>query len=258
MGEFLKGKIVYLDEQAVCDFLELNNGGIQQQIIKDISEKIIKTEAGGVLEAGTGLSILGKAKVWLSGNASFQKSGMIESQVTSTILSEFKKAVSENKNNKDFYIEEFDGARISIEIDSPAYYRSLTSVLGMVNNIQEINNLSDEEKAKFNGYEIKNIEKTLDKMSGYYALKCRKKNEEEIIVRFNINGMRNNYKLSDLTTMSVKLYGIKVGETEGMDIKLDSYLNKLSSQNESKVGVEYKSTEEIFKIPVYDILVAGV
>ena len=74
----------------------------------------------------------------------------------------------------------------------------------------------------------------------------------------DINGMRNNYKLSDLTTMSVKLYGIKVGETEGMDIKLDSYLNKLSSQNESKVGVEYKSTEEIFKIPVYDILVAGV
>ena len=166
--------------------------------------------------------------------------------------------VQENKDNKEFYIEEFDGTRISIEIDSPAYYRSLTSVLGMVKNIQEINNLSDEEKAKFNGYEIKNIEKTLDKMSGYYALKCRKKNEEEIIVRFNINGMRNNYKLSDLATMSVKLYGIKVGETEGMDIKLDNYFNQLSSQNESKLGIEYKSNEEILKIPVYDILVAGV
>ena len=130
-----------MDEQAVCDFLELNNGGIQQQIIKAVSENFIKAEAGGNLEAGTGLSIFGKAKVWLSGNSSVQKSGMIESQVTSTILSEFKKAVSKNKDNKELYIEEFDGARISIEIDSPAYYRSLTSVLGMVNNIQEINNL---------------------------------------------------------------------------------------------------------------------
>ena len=70
--------------------------------------------------------------------------------------------------------------------------------------------------------------------------------------------MRNNYKLSDLATMSVKLYGIKVGETEGMDIKLDNYFNQLSSQNESKLGIEYKSNEEILKIPVYDILVAGV
>ena len=39
MTEFFAGKIVYLDEQAVFDFLELHQDGLQSDIIKKVYKK---------------------------------------------------------------------------------------------------------------------------------------------------------------------------------------------------------------------------
>ncbi|HEL7538017.1 TPA: hypothetical protein UYJ73_001890, partial [Enterococcus faecium] len=44
-GELLFGKIIYLDEQAIMDFLELNNDGDESKIIKKVSESVAAIEA---------------------------------------------------------------------------------------------------------------------------------------------------------------------------------------------------------------------
>ncbi|MGX7394439.1 hypothetical protein [Carnobacterium mobile] len=50
------GKIVYLDEQAVLDFLQLNNDGEEIKIIKQVTESVAEVEAQG--SVGKGFLIL--------------------------------------------------------------------------------------------------------------------------------------------------------------------------------------------------------
>ena len=79
-----------------------------------------------------------------------------------------------------------------------------------------------------------------------------------MILRFNISGLRNNYTLSDLTKMDIKLYGIKVGKIDSIDLSFNTMLDRLSRQNQSKIGIDFDAEQEDNMIPIYDILVAGV
>ena len=125
MTEFFAGKIVYLDEQAVFDFLELHQDGLQSDIIKKVSETVVGTDVDGKV----GMNFFTRFKIGLSGNASYQRSGVVESQITSTLLSNFKKIVT-NKSEKDSSnVEYLDNVKLFIEKDSPAFYRNITPVL---------------------------------------------------------------------------------------------------------------------------------
>ena len=79
-----------------------------------------------------------------------------------------------------------------------------------------------------------------------------------MIFRFNISGLRNNYTLSDLTKMDVKLYGIKVGEVDSIDLSFNTMIDRLSNQGQSHLGADFDEEKDNEKIPIYDILVAGV
>ena len=96
MTEFFAGKIVYLDEQAVFDFLELHQDGLQSDIIKKVSETVVGTDVDGKV----GMNFFTRFKIGLSGNASYQRSGVVESQITSTLLSNFKKFVATFSEDK--------------------------------------------------------------------------------------------------------------------------------------------------------------
>lgn len=256
MSDFLNGKIVYLDEQAIFDFLELYQDGVQSEIIKKISETMVGSEA----DTHIGVSFLARLKVGFSGNASFQRSGVIESQITSTLLSNFKKIITQEKN-QDSKIECLNNIKLYIEKDSPAFYRNITPVLDMIKDINELSNASASDKNNFKGIEIRNIERTLDKLSGYYEIKGIDENKQEMIVRFNITGLRNNYTLSDLTKMNIKLYGIQVGVVNSIDLKFDTLIDRLSNHNTSELGLDFDDEQEEIPqklIPIYDILLAGV
>lgn len=73
MADFFDGKIVYLDEQAVFDFLELHQNGIQSDIIKRVSENMVEVDAEGKV----GMNLFTRFKIGLSGNASYQRSGVV-------------------------------------------------------------------------------------------------------------------------------------------------------------------------------------
>lgn len=261
MTEFFNGKIVYLDEQAVFDFLELRQGGLQSDIIKKVSESM----AGADIETKVGLNFFTRLKIGLSGNASYQRSGVVESQITSTLLSNFKKiAIEEVKGKMESDDEDkskiviLENIQLSIMKDSPAFYRNITPALDMIKDIEQVNNITTEEKNNFKGFEIKNFERTLDKLSGYYEIKGIGSNNKEMIIRFNISGLRNNYTLSDLTKMDIKLFGIKVGEVDSIDLRFDTMIDRLSNQNQSQLGVDFDEEQNDDKIPIYDVLVAGV
>lgn len=165
MTDFFTGKIVYFDEQAVFDFLELHQNGIQSEIMKHVSENIVQLDAEGKV----GMNLFTRFKIGLSGNASYQRSGVVESQITSTLLSNFKNIVTNKKNSS--RVECIEKVKLIIEKDSPAFYRNITPVLDMISDITKMNSIADEDKINFNGIEIKNIERTLDRLSGYYEIK---------------------------------------------------------------------------------------
>ena len=133
MENFLYGKIVYLDEQAVFDFLELHQNGIQSDIIKHVSENMVEVDAEGKV----GMSLLTRLKIGFSGNASYQRSGVVESQITSTLLSNLKKLVINKESSSK--VEYLDNIKLFIEKDSPAFYRNITPVLDMISDIEKMN-----------------------------------------------------------------------------------------------------------------------
>ena len=252
MADFFAGKIVYLDEQAVFDFLELHQNGIQSDIIKRVSENMVEVDAEGKV----GMSFFTRFKIGLSGNASYQRSGVVESQITSTLLSNFKKFATDKKGSSK--VERLDNVKLFIEKDSPAFYRNITPVLDMISDITKMNSITDDDKNNFKGIEIKNIERTLDRLSGYYEIKGISSESNESVFIFNISGLRNNYTLSDLTKMDVKLYGIKVGEVDSIDLSFNTMIDRLSNQRQSQLGADFDEEQNNEKIPIYDVLVAGV
>ena len=151
MADFFDGKIVYLDEQAVFDFLELHQNGIQSDIIKRVSENMVEVDAEGKV----GMNLFTRFKIGLSGNASYQRSGVVESQITSTLLSNFKKFVTNKKGSSK--VERLDNVKLFIEKDSPAFYRNITPVLDMISDITKMNSITDDDKNNFKCIEIKNI-----------------------------------------------------------------------------------------------------
>lgn len=251
MVDFFAGKIVYLDEQAVFDFLELHQNGIQSDIIKRVSKNMVEVDAEGKV----GMNFFTRFKIGLSGNASYQRSGVVESQITSTLLSNFKKFVTNKNSSK---VECLDNVKLFIEKDSPAFYRNITPVLDMISDITKMSSITDDDKNNFKGIEIKNIERTLDRLSGYYEIKGISSESNESVFRFNISGLRNNYTLSDLTKMDVKLYGIKVGEVDSIDLSFNTMIDRLSNQRQSQLGADFDEEHNNEKIPIYDVLVAGV
>ena len=64
--------------------------------------------------------------------------------------------------------------------------------------------------------------------------------------------------MSDLTKMDVKLYGIKVGEVDSIDLSFNTMIDRLSNQGQSQLGADFDEEKDNEKIPIYDILVAGV
>lgn len=252
MADFFAGKIVYLDEQAVFDFLELHQNGIQSDIIRRVSENMVEVDAEGKV----GMSFFTRFKIGLSGNASYQRSGVVESQITSTLLSNFKKFATDKKGSSK--VERLDNVKLFIEKDSPAFYRNITPVLDMISDITKMNSITDDDKNNFKGIEIKNIERTLDRLSGYYEIKGISSESNESVFRFNVSGLRNNYTLSDLTKMDVKLYGIKVGEVDSIDLSFNTMIDRLSNQRQSQLGADFDEEQNNEKIPIYDVLVAGV
>lgn len=246
-------KVVYLDEQAVVDFLELAKKGKESVLMKKISETMGNVEAEGSI----GKNFLSLAKLKLTGSASHKKNNIIETQITSTLISNFIELV--DKDSTLIYIE---NANLKISKESPAYFRNLSPILHMIEDINKLSTLNREEKDSFNGINIKQIETTLDTLSGYYDLACYCEDGTNKILRFNIDGLRNNYTLNDLTKMNLKIVGVKVGELNDLDIKFSSQIDRMTNIDViGESGIDFddeQRKEQDFKYDLIDVIFSGV
>lgn len=256
-------KLVYFDEQAAVDFLESFNEG-------DITEKITKKveKYGGVEGEGRfGKGFLDFFKVGLSGNFGRNSNSLIETEISRTVFTEFMGEIQKEDN-----LIRFDKMKLNIAKDSLTYFRNITPYLKLFTDLELIS-----EDQSLTGLNHLEMDKILDNAKGYYEFIGTDENDDnkrKYIIRFNINGMRNNYSLYDLVKMDLSLQGIKVGETNDSNLEFEHEISVMIQENEVKpdnsIGLDFNE-EQISEenngsdsskvqdtIDIIDVIIAGV
>lgn len=262
-------KVVYFDESFVADFMQIVAGGKLKKTEEFIDEynRDLSASAGVAGSIGTGKTGLMKVFSFLSG-ASLKAEGdasvefskkrdrITKNILENTLLSDFISLMDadsrKTKNKKCRGIEVFRDVAVRPEKNSFTYMMLIAPYLNMVSGEIPVENQSQSFSIDLN-----KVEQAMEKGRGYYEFICDV-NNKEIILRFNYMAFRNNYTMSDLPKMSLTYYAIRVGEIEK---------NALNVQREFEFGtfnaserIEYserKATTDI-KLPVYDVVLAGV
>lgn len=215
-------KIVYFDEQAAMDLLLERNDGILEKTVEKAKDLAASIEGGAKINSPKLLDRLFSFN--LSGNAKGTVSSIAQTQIKSTILTEFLSFANENS---DFLFDKI--CSLEITDDSLAYIRSAGKYLKIFR--PEVSSQIDPDlESVLSTVNVDNLDKILDQASGYYRMIGNYKNQK-CIVRFNFEGIRNNYKLTDLPKMKLRIMGVKVGETTSLDISIDSELNSFNNND---------------------------
>ena len=92
------------------------------------------------------------------------------------------------------------------------------------------------------------------------------KDNTSVILRFNIDSFKNNYKISDLLKMDLTIYAVPVGKVDRKNISIVSEINAATADDEASnydnPRYGYKDTREGNNsgdiLTVFDVLLAGV
>lgn len=224
-------KIVYFDEQAAMDLLLEENDGILEKTAKKANKIAASVEGGVKVDSPKLLERLFSFN--LSGNARGAASSIAQTQIKSTILTEF---LTFAKKNSDLLFDEI--CSLEITDDSLAYIRSAGKYLKIF-NLKGSSQINSDLESVLNAVNIDNLDRILDQASGYY-------------------------KLTDLPKMNLRIMGVKVGETTSLDISIDSELNSFnntddnSNYNDINVIDDQISLANLSHYDIIDALIAGV
>lgn len=236
-------KIIYFDEISATDYLIIKNGGILDEMNKELSEdtKIKDLSLKGKLWAKLPF-LIGTAKA--EGNLSYGNSDttIIQKTITSSLLSDFIEELNTDE------IIEFNNYSIKAYPNSFAYFKMFTPFLKIFSD-----NLSDSMNLPIN---ISSMDNVFEDGKGYYEM-IAENDKDKVVLRFNINSFRNNYTLSDLTKMDLTYYGVLVGETEEYLLDISNELNPSDDIPNNIKELKNKNSCKT-KLKVYDILLAGI
>jgi hypothetical protein len=111
---------------------------------------------------------------------------------------------------------------------------------------------------------IDKLDSTIKSAKGYFEYIGRKENDQ-VILRFNNSSFKNNYKVSDLSRMDLIIYAVLVGKSSIAELDIDYELHippSITQDNpeytESFVQDQGRSTTLDNKMNMYDVLLAGV
>lgn len=236
-------KIIYFDEISATDYLIIKNGGILDEMNKELSEdkKIKELSLKGKLWAKLPF-LIGTAKA--EGNLSYGDSDttIIQKTITSSLLSDFIEELNEDE------IKEFKNYTVSAYPNSFAFFKMFTPFLKIFSD-----NLSDDMNIPIN---ISSMDNVFEDGKGHYEM-IAEDGKDKVVLRFNINSFRNNYTLSDLTKMDLTYYGVLVGETEECLLDISNELNPSDDIPNNIKELENKNTNKT-KLKVYDVILAGI
>ena len=265
-------KIVYFDEDSVTDYVQIMAGGklektteLLNETKKDIDGKISADVKGGI--TGIFSALLGleaRTSVDTSMGAKLNTNKMAKNIVKNTILTDFLEILNNDiKNNSDGgkqlkgQIKKFKKYKISVEKDSLSYMVMVSPYFSMFNDNSTIS-------AGELNIEAGKLDDTLKAAKGYYEF-VGTKGKSKVILRFNINSLKNNYKISDLLKMDLSIYAIKVGYSTldqlNINKELGINISEMNRDNPSyeQVNDKIDSNKSNGKIlDVYDVLLAGV
>lgn len=250
-------RIVYFDELGATDYLTINDGGLTEQIIQELSQNNRNASAGTKLKGWAkvsfwpfvGGSVEGNVKAGIEKN----NSNMIKTTISNSLLSDFLE-----KRGKD--IEELSNYYVEPYPNSIAFFKMFTPYLKMFSK-----DFTIDEGVPL---DMRNMDEAFEYGKGYYEMIAKQKIEgNKKILRFNINAFRNNYTIADLTKMDLTYYIVKVGQANenSLDINkefnMDGNINKEFDVDGDLVSLEDLENEKIDDeevLDVYDVILAGV
>lgn len=247
-------KVIYFDSDAAIDYITISDGGKMINEIVNNSQKKDSASLDGNASLSTNIPFLNwfklKAKIEVDGKKVDENDKIIRSTLTNTILTDYI-----SRANSDDSVEIFDNYIISPIKDSLSYYKMYTPYTLLIK--KELNDkISDE-------IDITKIDKVLEETKGYYEfLASSNKNTEKnnsIIIRFNINSFKNNYKLNNIIGMNLRLYGVKVGDAKIDDFSIENEFNQSEESDITSDEILYgDKNSKNNKYTIYDIVLAGV
>lgn len=200
-------KIIYFDELAAQDYLDITNGGrldwSKEDNRKRAAEILTEIEA----QAQGGFNILNFIKGSLAGNVDAKASGevskLFDSTIKNTLLTDYIKEAY-----KDERVKKFVKSGVYAPENSISLYKMYSSYLTVVPKDQM-------------PIDMEKLNDALLGERGYYGMLLKTEDTPSSVLRFNINAFKNNYNLADLSKMELVYYGIKVGACKETELTID-------------------------------------
>ena len=256
-------KVIYFDESTAMDFLQIESkgkltkttelmsnleGGIDAQFSGEFSigkNGALKT----IFEKMSGFS--GNANISSKGSTAIQGNRIAKTILENSLLYDFIDTVELRKKN--YLVDITENYTLEISENSMSYFAMIAPISEMMEGSQSIEGMENVSMS------FSKLNSGIREIKGYFEL-LGYNNEHEIerIFRFNINSFKNNYRIHDLTKMTLKLYSIKVGETTISDLDFESQFNLRSNQLSFSALSEAGKVDKDMRYPVYDVILAGV
>lgn len=249
-------KIAYFDEQAAIDSLQIVDKGSAFETLSKTLENGNSFDVGG----NVGKSFFNIFGFGLKGNAKRDKNTIMQSQVTSTLISQFLEKVSVDK----IRLCTVDEPKLRIQEGSIAYFRNLLPIIHMIKDFSALENVDEESLRVLSAINFDQLGESLDSFSAYYELEGVYSGKPAIF-RFNIDGLRNNYSLLDLAKIDkLKIYGLMVGFRNSINLSFDNQIDNLVAAVDDELDFddlndsesEKSGTKELY--PMIDVILAGI
>lgn len=238
-------KIVYFDEQAAQDYLDITNGGrldwSKEENKKRVAEILAEIEA----QAKGGFNILEWFKLMLSGEVNAKATGALSSifdtTIKNTLLTDYIEKASTDRS-----VCKFTDCVLYAPENSVSMYKMISSYLTVVPKDQlpiDMEKLNDAVLGE----------------RGYYSMLIDGK--DDVVLRFNIKAFFNNYSLADIGKMKLGCFGVEVGKCQRRQLSIDQEFiqpddKKVPTAEDIVDGLNNETDENILSI--YDVVLAGV
>lgn len=258
-------KIVCFDEGSATDYIQIVNGGETTTTREKASEKgavasgDIGVKAGlaadevksglvtKLVEKLTGIDF--SAEATGTGGLSFNATAVAKSIVSNTVLTDFLETVGSHGD-----IRLFEGFAVVAIDNSLASYALMTPYLAMLRG-------GNIPAGDFN-LALDKLDSTIKEAKGYYEF-LGDSGDEQVVLRFNRESFKNNYKATDLLRMNLVIYAVDVGTCRLEDLDVSNELNMPHAviatnpdYEPARNDAEDSERPKVFK--VYDVLLAGV
>lgn len=257
-------KVIYFDESSVTDYIQIIEGGHLVKTTELLKGDTDNGEAKVGGELSVGISSLFKNLVGIGAKVqanskletSFKSETLVKTILQNTILTDFLDVVESGKS----HISVFNNIKIKVIKDSLSYVIMISPYMKMFKG-DGLNLNTDLDLS----IDIVKMDDSIKLAKGYFEFEGIK-NNTAVILRFNIDSFKNNYKISDLLKMDLTIYAVPVGKVDRKNISIVSEINAATSDDESssydnpKYGETEteKATASENILTVYDVLLAGV